>query len=136
MPGTQRSRHRRSRSLVIGAIAVAGALLTAGLASAGARGVHVKVSKTTITISGSRSSTHQVVQISYDPNKCAAYPTESRRSVQYSDLRSTKTGAFKYLILRSKLHLAKPKPHYACVYLLNVSGSSITSLAASGAKMP
>jgi hypothetical protein len=128
-------RHRASTSSVFVAIAVIGELATAGLASAASGSVHVTVTKKAITITGSRSATNQVAQISFDPKTCAPYTIESKRNVQFSDYRSTKTGAFKYTILRSGLHLAKPKPHYACVYLLVVRGGSITSVASANAKL-
>ncbi|MDQ6776138.1 MAG: hypothetical protein M3071_07970 [Actinomycetota bacterium] len=64
MSGTPRIRHHGSSSLVIVAIALAGALATAGLASAASGSVHVKVTKKAITIAGSRSGAKQVVQIS------------------------------------------------------------------------
>jgi hypothetical protein len=135
MPGTRDIRHHASSSLALVAVVVIGALWAAGLASAASRSIHVKVTKKVITISGSRSSAKQVVQISYDPKKCASYSTEARRSVQFSDLRATKSGAYSYMILRSALHLAKPKPHYACVYLLDVHGSSVKSVAAARTKL-
>jgi len=121
--------------LVFAAIVAIGALATAGLAGAASSSVHVKVTTKAISITGSRSATNQVVQISFDPKTCASYAVESKRNVQFSDYRSTKTGAFTYRILRSGLHLAKPKPHYACLYLLDVRGGSITEVASASAKM-
>jgi hypothetical protein len=135
MSGIRDIRRYASSSLVFVAVVVIGALWAAGLASAAAGSVHVKVTKKVITISGSRSGAKQVVQISYDPKKCASYSTEARRSVQFSDLRGTKSGPYRYMILRSALHLAKPKPHYACVYLLDVHGSSVKSVWSSSAKL-
>jgi hypothetical protein len=133
MSATRRTRHHGSR--IIGSIVLSLALATAGLASAASGSVHVKVTKKAITISGSRSSTKQVIQISYDPKTCASYTIEAKRSIQFSDLRATKAGGYKYIILRSKLHLAPPKPHYACVYLLLVNGGSVKQLAAASAKL-
>jgi hypothetical protein len=130
------TRHIRHHGLlVIGAIVLSGALATAGLASAASGSVHVKVTKRAITISGSRTSTKQVIQISYDPKTCAAYTIEAKRNIEFSDFRSTKAGGFKYSILRSELHLRAPKPHYACVYLLLVNGGSVKQVAAASAKL-
>jgi ribosomal protein L2 len=78
--------------------------------------------------------TGQVVQINYDPKRCASYATEVKRATEYSDLRPAKTGAFKYMIRRSGLHLAKPA-HYACVFLIVLRGDSFRQLTSASAKL-
>jgi hypothetical protein len=113
---------------------VLGALTTAGLAGAVSRSVHVNVTRNVITISGSRSGTGQVVQINYDSRRCASYATEVKRATEFSDLRPAKTGAFKYMIRRSGLHLAKPA-HYACVFLIVLRGDSFRQLTSASAKL-
>lgn len=135
MSGIRRIRRHDALLLVVVAIVLLGALVTAGLASAASGSVHVTVTQKAITISGSRSAAAQVVQITYDPKRCAAYGTESRRNVQFSDFRSTKPGSFKDTIFRSTLHLAKPKPRYVCAYLLDLTGASIRSVASASAKL-
>ena len=107
--------------------------MTGGLASAASGTVHVKVTKKVISISGSRGSAKQVVQINYDPKKCGSYATEVKRATEFSDLRGKK-GPFKYLIRRSGLHLSKPA-HYVCAFLIVLRGHKFHELASSGARL-
>jgi hypothetical protein len=134
MSGNRPSRRRGQFSFALIAVVVIGALATAGLASAVSGSVHVKVTKKVISISGSRGSARQVVQINYDPKKCGSYVTEVKRATEFSDLRGTTAGAFDYKIRRSGLHLSKPA-HYVCAFLIILKGSSFHELASASAKL-
>jgi hypothetical protein len=90
MPANGRNRHPRAISV---AIAATLALATAGIAGAASNSVHVKITKKAISITGSRSATGDVVQLSYDPHKCASFAVESTRSTQFSDFRGTSAGS-------------------------------------------
>jgi hypothetical protein len=132
MPANGRNRHPRAISV---AIAATLALATAGIAGAASNSVHVKITKKAISITGSRSATGDVVQLNYDPHKCATFAVENKRSTQFSDFRGTSAGSFKYTIERSGLHLSKPLPHYVCAYLIVLKGSSFVQLASASSKL-
>lgn len=136
MPAIRRFRHRGAPATALMAVVLTAALASAGLASAASGSIGVAVTKKLITISGSRSAAKDVVQINYDTKKCAStYAAEVKRSTQFSDLRGTHPGPFKYLIKRKDLHLAKPTPNYACVYLIVRKGVNFSTLAAAKAKL-
>jgi len=136
MTGNRRFRgHGRGPfSLALVVALVLGALTTAGLASAAAGSVHVKVTKKAIEITGSRGTDRQAVQINYDPKKCGSYATEVKRATEYSDFPRSAAGPFTYKIKRAGLHLTKPA-HYACVFLIALNGDKFVQVAAASAKL-
>jgi hypothetical protein len=135
MPDSRRTRPSNPFLLLLVVLVILGVLATGGLAIAASGRVHVTVTKKAITITGSRGVAGEAVQINYDPKRCVSYAGEQKRETEYSDIRGTKKGAFRYAIRRSALHLSKPTPHYACVYLIVLKGKSFKQLASASAKL-
>lgn len=130
----------RRRGLASAVVIAAGGALGAFVSASGAAGasapsIHLKVTSKTITISGSAlagggaAAGGDVVQVNADTRKCAAWTKESTRKTPFTDLHPAKAGTFTFKIVRKGFTDAKPRPHYACAYLLVLDGSDFKALA-------
>jgi hypothetical protein len=106
-------------------------LVPVSSASSARATVSVKVTTRSIHVTGTAPEGAVVLQINFDPHRCASFHIEQNRRTRFVDFHPAAVGSFGFTVTRASVAAGGGAPRYACAYMLVLSGPRMATVLAS-----